>query len=105
MFFSTVGEVSANTEIVETLGVIQYRTQEDLHEKKKGLIASLMPTEPEECPITTAYDYLERRCRRWGGNAVIGITITTTTASFSNGTFLYTTYIGTAVKIKEIKSL
>ena len=100
MILSTIGQVSADTEIVETVGIIQYRTQEDMN--AKGFIASLLPTSKKECPITSAYNYLKEACQRWGGNAVVGIQITTSTATFSNGTFLYTTYTGTAVKTRKI---
>ncbi|HIW20697.1 MAG TPA: heavy metal-binding domain-containing protein [Candidatus Dorea intestinavium] len=54
--------------------------------------------------MTSAYDYLTKTCNRWGGNAVVGIQVTTSIASFSNGTFLYTTYTGTAVKTRAKKT-
>lgn len=101
MELATIGHLSADREIVETLGIVQYRTQESLN--AKGLIERFIPTGNRDYTERDAFNYLEQSARRLGGNAVIGLQVSSTTATFSNGTFLYTTYIGTVVRAEKIK--
>lgn len=49
---------------------------------------------------TEAMEALEKSCPN-GANAIIGIKVATTSQVFRNGTFHYTTYIGTPVYFEK----
>ena len=66
----------------------------------KGLIRSLMEKPSNE--YQEAIDALAAAAPK-EANAIIGVQVATSTHTFSNGTFLYLTYIGTPVQVESSK--
>ncbi|TMP72553.1 hypothetical protein [Pseudoalteromonas sp. S1608] len=82
--------------VKETFGIIQYTgTVEVSH---KGLLRGMLERNKNE--YQDVIDAFVNSAPR-ESNAILGVQISTSSQQFSNGTFLYVTYIGTPAIIEE----
>ena len=82
----------ANCEIIEMYSMIQITRSIEV--SNKGLIRGFLERNKNE--YQEALDQLAE-CAPSGANAIIGIKATSSTQQFSNGTYMYLTYIGTPI--------
>lgn len=100
MFFSTTETAAENIKIKNILGVVEYTSVIKI--SAQGLF-DVIKGFNKKSPELEAKNYLISEVHALGGNALIGLRVDTAIANFSNGTFLYKTYIGTAALIEEVK--
>lgn len=97
VFLSTMDTPPPGYEIEASMGLVEVTYPIEV--SSKGLIRGLLERKRNE--HQEAVNALERSIPT-GANAVMGIKATSAVQSFDQGTFLYLTYIGTAVRLVEM---
>lgn len=100
MFFSTTETAAENIKIKKLLGVVEYTSVIKI--SAQGFF-DVIKGFNKNSPEVEAKKYLISEVHSLGGNALVGLRVDTSIANFSNGTFLYKNYIGTAALIEEVK--
>lgn len=96
MLLLTTNTIPNDIEIEEIFGLVQTTTQ-----IKIGGKLSLFSGLEKKATNQDAINDLEAAIRECGCNAAIGVSITTSIGSFDNGSFLYISYLATAIRVKE----
>lgn len=96
MLLLTTNTIPNDIEIEEICGLVQTTTQ-----IKIGGKSSLFSGFGKSATTQDAIDDLQSAIKAYGGNAAIGVSISTSIGAFDNGTFLYVAYLATAIRIKE----
>jgi uncharacterized protein YbjQ (UPF0145 family) len=94
----STNQLPAGTEVKLIYSMIQLSSKIEI--SSKGLIRSL--TEGSKNEYQEALEQFGRLAPA-DANAIIGVQISTTTQQFTNGTFLFITYIGTPALLGDIK--
>jgi regulator of nucleoside diphosphate kinase len=100
MLLLTTESLPIGLEIKEMFSMVQITKPVEI--SSKGVIRGLLEAKKNE--YQEALEMLAQVAPS-NANAIVGIKVTTSTQSFSNGTFLYITYIGTPVIYGEIGDL
>lgn len=96
MLLLTTHTLPKNIEIEEIIGLVEITTPVKIGEKPSIFNALSSKGNDHQ----DAIENLKKAIRNNGGNAGIGVNLTTATGEFSNGTFLYLSYTATAIRVK-----
>lgn len=96
MLLLSTETLPTNCEIKEMYSMVQITRSIEV--SSKSLLRGLLEKDRNE--YQEAIDQLAE-CAPSDANAIIGIKVTSSTQQFSNGTFMYLTYIGTPITYQE----
>lgn len=99
MFVSSIEVLPEEYKLKKVLGVVVETVNYEV--TKKTLWRSMNGSSSAEAdPVGRGIRGLKEYAREMGANGVIGIKITTCTQGFSNGSYMYMTFTGTAVVLE-----
>ena len=101
IFIVTTDEIPMPNVIEKFWGMVEYTAPIKISKKKSVLSRTIFDKKEKENDHQTVYEGF-LNCIPQEANGIIGIKVSTSIQEFTNGTFLYITYIGTPVKYKLI---